>query len=1051
MKFANVYRVINSSRSALRLAFFSFLCLMLFAVSSARLGFAPAAASAAMQTAQQKRVGGGKSGKTGALSTGQAASQQAATATAEKGGAKASTSIGVQPSAVCPQNQPIAYGQTIDGALTVSNPADCPNPILLPNGQSDGTVVDEYLFTGTAGDRIVITMTGITPPFDTYLYLLSPTGAVLAENDDIGGNPTNINSRISFFLTTNGTHSILANSFAPEQRGTYRLSLTREASCNSTSINFGETKSGTLAAGDCTNVFDPVEKTSFIDFYTFNGTAGQQIAVNMTRTSGTLSPYLYVLLPNGEVISEDGNSNNGPTARLPEGGGFSRLPVTGIYTIVANTFSGTQSGNYDITLTSAAAPCPSTPITIGSTVNGTLGTGDCLLLEDGSFIDTYDFDATANQTISISMRSNTSGFIPALFLNMPNATSFLDENKDGENTARIPIEPGTTFTLPVTGKYTIVTNSSPSTSSVSGSYTLSLSSTAQQVCTYTLASSSRDVPSGGGQFTVDVTTQAGCAVTATPNVPWIIASVNNNTVTYTVQQNTAPAARSGTITINDKTFTVNQAALVCTYTLPEKGQTVSSGGGTFNFTIESQAGCPVPQPVSDSSWLLINSFSAGGNGNGTVSFTAQPNNLTTNRTGTITVGPVTYTVTQTSATIPPPSLQFRFATFTVSENDATKGATITVERTGDTSGTVTVEYATIDDPASVPCDPTITQSGGVPFPRGAAYARCDYSTSIDTLTFEARDTQKTFTIPLINDVHVEGSETLRLELRNPQGASLGTQSSATLTITDDDTTASSTNPINQSPFFVRQQYLDFLSREPDEGGFNAWLNALNTCPQNIFNGPNQPSGCDRIFVSGEGFFRSVEFQLKGIYVFLYYKASFGSPNNPNYVPQYEQFVPDIRRVTGQTSEEVFAKRLKFSTDWVARTEFVNIYASTSNTEFVNRLLANLGISLTNPDPDSGVTRDSLIASLNNGTKQRAEVLRLIVESREANAVQNNRAFVAIQYYGYLRRTPEAGGYQAWLNVLNDTTLSPQIRTRTMINGFLNSGEYRLRFGPNVVQ
>ncbi|HJR07512.1 MAG TPA: pre-peptidase C-terminal domain-containing protein [Pyrinomonadaceae bacterium] len=1048
MKFANVYRVINSSRPALRLAFFSFLCLTLFAVSNARLGVAPAAASASTQTAQQKRTSVGKSGKTGAVSTVQSASGQTATGTAAKGGAKASTSIGVQPSAVCLQNQPITYGQTIDGELTLN---DCPNPIPLPNGNSDGTVVDEYLFNGQPGDRIVITMTGLQPAFDTYLYLLSPSGTVLAENDDIGGNPNNINSRISFFLTTGGTHSILANSFAPEQRGTYRLNLTRESSCSTTSINFGETKSGTLAAGDCTNIFDPVEKTSFIEFYTFNGTAGQQVAVTMTRTSGTLSPYLYILLPNGEVISEDGNSNNGATARLPEGGGFSRLPATGTYTIVANTFSGSQSGNYDITLTSAAQPCPSTPITIGSTVNGALAGGDCLLLEDGSLIDTYNFDATANQKVSISMRSTTPGLIPAVFLNMPNATSFLDENKDGEDTARIPIEPGTTFTLPVTGRYTIVANSSPNTSSVSGNYTLTLSSTAQQVCTFTLASSSRDVPSSGGQFTVDVTTQAGCTVTATPNVSWITTSVNNNTVTYTVQQNTVSSARSGTITINDKTFTVNQAALVCTYTLPEKGQTVSSGGGTFNFSVESQPGCPLPQPVSDSSWLLINSFSAGSNGTGTVSFTAQPNNVTTNRTGNITVGPVTYTVTQTSATIPPPSLQFRLATFTVSENEPSKGATITVERTGDTAGTATVEYATIDDPASVPCDPTITQPGGTPFPRGTAYARCDYSTSIDTLTFEARETQKTFTIPLINDVHVEGGETLRIELRNAQGASIGTQSSATLTITDDDTTASSTNPINQSPFFVRMQYLDFLSREPDEGGFNAWVNALNTCPQNIFNGPNTPSQCDRIYVSGEGFFRSVEFQLKGFYIFLYYKASFGSPNNPNYVPQYEQFVPDVRRVTGQTADEVFAKRLKFSTDWVARTEFVNIYASTSNTEFVNRLLANLGISLTSPDPSSGVTRDSLIASLNNGTKQRAEVLRLIVESTEATTVQNNRAFVAIQYYGYLRRTPEAGGYQAWLNVLNDTSLSPQIRTRTMINGFLNSGEYRLRFGPNVVQ
>jgi hypothetical protein len=79
------------------------------------------------------------------------------------------------------------------------------------------------------------------------------------------------------------------------------------------------------------------------------------------------------------------------------------------------------------------------------------------------------------------------------------------------------------------------------------------------------------------------------------------------------------------------------------------------------------------------------------------------------------------------------------------------------------------------------------------------------------------------------------------------------------------------------------------------------------------------------------------------------------------------------------------------------------------------------------------------------------VLRLIVESNEATAVQFSRAFVAIQYYGYLRRTPEAAGYQSWLNVINNQNEDAATRNRTMINGFMNSAEYRLRFGPNTLQ
>ena len=48
----------------------------------------------------------------------------------------------------------------------------------------------------------------------------------------------------------------------------------------------------------------------------------------------------------------------------------------------------------------------------------------------------------------------------------------------------------------------------------------------------------------------------------------------------------------------------------------------------------------------------------------------------------------------------------------------------------------------------------------------------------------------------------------------------------------------------------------------------------------------------------------------------------------------------------------------------------------------------------------------------------------------------------MQYYGYLRRTPEEDGYQAWLRVIRE---DPQ-NIRTMVHGFVNSVEYKLRFG-----
>ncbi|MDQ3585411.1 MAG: PQQ-dependent sugar dehydrogenase [Acidobacteriota bacterium] len=375
----------------------------------------------------------------------------------------------------------------------------------------------------------------------------------------------------------------------------------------------------------------------------------------------------------------------------------------------------------------------------------------------------------------------------------------------------------------------------------------------------------------------------------------------------------------------------------------------------------------------------------------------------------------------------PNTIQFSASNYQASETDVT--ATVTVSRTGDTSGTAAIDYQTVDNPAEVRCDNTMTAPG-------VAFARCDYATNVDTLTFAPGEVSKTFTVSIINDAHAEPNETVSLRLFNPSGASLGTQSTATLTITDNDA-AGQSNPIFASPFFVRQQYLDFLSREPEEAGFNAWLSVLNNCP-NVFNDdPNSPSAqCDRIIVSSS-FFRSQEFQLKGYFVYLFYKATLGR------LPLYTEIIPDMRSVTGATSEELFAKRDAFARTWVNRPEFAARYPGTlADAAFVDSILTTAGVQLTTPDPVSGVTRNSLVADLQRRAKTRAEVVRLIVESHEVDAREFNGAFVAMQYFGYLRRDPESGGYQEWLNHLNANPMD----FRTMVNGFMNSIEYRLRFG-----
>ena len=372
------------------------------------------------------------------------------------------------------------------------------------------------------------------------------------------------------------------------------------------------------------------------------------------------------------------------------------------------------------------------------------------------------------------------------------------------------------------------------------------------------------------------------------------------------------------------------------------------------------------------------------------------------------------------------TVQFNAPSYNVSESSTS--VTVTITRSGTTTGTSTVAVATSDtDNFTMGCAAT----------NGQAFGRCDFATSVDTLNFAAGETSKTLTIPIINDGYAEGAETFTVALSSPTGATLATPSNVTVTINDDDAT-NGPNPIFNSEFFVRQHYLDFLSREPDPAGFTAWVNLLNGC-SDVNNNP----ACDRITVSGS-FFGSLEFQLKGLFVYRFYKVAF------NRLPLYTEIVVDMRAVTGATEQEVFAKKAAFTNNFVLRPEFTGLFGGQPNSQYVNTLMGRYSLTfITTPDPANPdgatkvtLTTNDLINRLDGSTLTRAQVLRAIADSDQVLDAELYPAFVAMQYYGYLRRTPEPAGYNAWLSII---TANPN-DVRQMINGFMNSLEYRARFG-----
>jgi len=83
-----------------------------------------------------------------------------------------------------------------------------------------------------------------------------------------------------------------------------------------------------------------------------------------------------------------------------------------------------------------------------------------------------------------------------------------------------------------------------------------------------------------------------------------------------------------------------------------------------------------------------------------------------------------------------------------------------------------------------------------------------------------------------------------------------------------------------------------------------------------------------------------------------------------------------------------------------------------------------------------------VSSLANGTS-RADVLRSISENQRFVNAKFNEAFVMMEYFGYLRRDPDSGGFAFWLNKLNQ--FNGNFEQAEMVKAFIVSGEYRDRF------
>ncbi|MBC7929611.1 MAG: DUF4214 domain-containing protein, partial [Rubrivivax sp.] len=356
---------------------------------------------------------------------------------------------------------------------------------------------------------------------------------------------------------------------------------------------------------------------------------------------------------------------------------------------------------------------------------------------------------------------------------------------------------------------------------------------------------------------------------------------------------------------------------------------------------------------------------------------------------------------------PSPRMQFTTSAASAREDGGT--AQVQVIRTGSDESPVAVDFATSN---------------------GTAQAGSDYAAVSGTLVFGIGERIKTITVPLINDDLREGSETFNITLSNPVGGRLGSIPVNVVTILDDDAPS---NPIDDSEFFVRQHYLDFLGREADEAGLRFWVNNIESCGAD-----SQCREVKRIDTSA-AFFLSIEFQETGYVVHRFYRASFGRQ------PTFDEFLPDLTVIRegvivgepGAQSRLETNKRL-FAEQWVTRTAFKQKYDPLNEMQYVDTLTSNTGVTF------SEEQRTALIVGLLTRRETRAGVLMKIVENADFIRREFNPAFVEMEYFGYLRRTSDASGFQFWLNKLN--SFNGDFRRADMVKAFITSGEYRGRFG-----
>ncbi|PYS62142.1 MAG: hypothetical protein DMF74_14270 [Acidobacteria bacterium] len=502
---------------------------------------------------------------------------------------------------------------------------------------------------------------------------------------------------------------------------------------------------------------------------------------------------------------------------------------------------------------------------------------------------------------------------------------------------------------------------------------------------------------------------------------------------------------------NLQNFPVITSAVTNSTTTTIQGTLNSTANTQFRIEFFANAACDPSGNGQGQTFLGFTNATTDASCNASFSLSI-PNSVVTGPIITATATDSNNNTSEFSACASPmgtlPTIQFSAPAYTIGEGERLD---IPITRSGDTSAAASVSFATSDLAGAQSCNVV----------NGVASSRCDYETRLATVKFAPGETSKIVSILIQDDSYLEGPETFSVRLSNAVGGFIGAPPEATVTITDNDL-ANGPNVNDTSPAFVRAHYLDFLSREPNQAGFDFWVNQITSC------GSDQTCiQVKRINVSA-AFFLSIEFQQTGYFVERIYKTAFGDAIGVSASGGYHQlkvpllrfndFISDTPQIAdgwivGQTGWEILMeeKQRAFTLDFVQRPRFLNSYATTMTpAQFVDRLFTNAGVTPSNTDRNAAIAEFGS-ATNTSDVSARARALRDVAENSILEQQELSRALVLMQYFGYLRRNPDDppefyhSGYEFWLNKLN--SFNGDFQKAEIVKAFISSTEYRQRFGP----